>query len=65
MFCDPLGQTGIFKLPLLAKSTGEGLGSAWLRERMIHLLIKPENKEALSISWDTSRRGSDPKLSNE
>lgn len=32
---------------------------------MIHLLIKPENKEALSISWDTRTRGSDPKLSHE
>lgn len=70
MFCDPPRsnrhvQTGIFKPPLLAKSTGEGLGSAWLCKRMIHLLIKPKNKEALSISWGTSMRGSDPKLSNE
>lgn len=70
MFCDPPRsnrhvQTGIFKPPLLAKSTGEGLGSAWLCKRMIHLLIKPKNKEALSISWGSSMRGSDPKLSNE
>ena len=70
MFCDPPRsnrhvQTGIFKPPLLAKSTGEGLGSAWLCKRMIHLLIKPKNKEDLSICWGTSMRGSDPKLSNE